>query len=306
MIEGRDHGAYLNGFGAGRWWSFRWTARIFRWVTVAGLLASAPAGAVDLKSIIGGVTQNAGKILHQRDALLGNVTSAQERQMGRAAVAVLLGAAPLVKDRQAQAYINRVGLWIAMQSERPTLPWRFGILDDHTINAFAAPGGYVLVTRGLFVRFRSESELAGVLAHEIAHVLARHHVNAMVAKARSGLLLDIAKDASGHQGVLPNALLAATKSLYASGLDQGDEFEADRMGVALAARAGYDPRGLSRTLTALKAVSGNPQLLGFMTSTHPPFGQRISTIERIMAGGLGNLSGKSPTRHLAAAQARLR
>ncbi|HWU81844.1 MAG TPA: M48 family metalloprotease, partial [Methylophilaceae bacterium] len=110
-----------------------------------------------------------------------------EAEIGSGVAANLLGAAPLVQDDKLQAYVSRLGWWLAMQTERADLSWRFGVLDSDTVNAFAAPGGYVFITRGLLLRMRNEAELAGVLSHEIAHVLKRHHLNAIQKNARTGL-----------------------------------------------------------------------------------------------------------------------
>src|SRR4051812_44982087 len=103
----------------------------------------------------------------------------EEVLVGRDLAGQILGAAPLVNDPELQAYVNRVGRWIASQGERPNLPWHFGVVETAGINAFAAPGGYVLVTRGLYEILDNESQLAGVLGHEIGHVIKRHHVELM-------------------------------------------------------------------------------------------------------------------------------
>lgn len=123
----------------------------------------------------------------------------EEADIGRESAAVLLGAAPLLDDARVQAYVNKVGLWVALQSDRPDLKWRFAVLDDADINAFAAPGGYVFITKGLLARLRNESELAGVLAHEIGHVVATHHLIAIRKEARvklAGMAIQAALDKS--------------------------------------------------------------------------------------------------------------
>src|SRR5579859_6825435 len=107
---------------------------------------------------------------------VGNVPEADEVKIGRQIAGNLLGAAPLVKNPALQAYVNRVGRWVASQSERPDLKWTFGVIESRDVNAFAAPGGYVFVTQGLYRLLRDEAELAGVLAHEIAHVNKKHHL----------------------------------------------------------------------------------------------------------------------------------
>ena len=84
---------------------------------------------------------------------------------------LLLQQAPLLDNAGVQAYVNQVGRWVALNSERPDLPWRFGVLDSSVVGAYAAPGGYVFVTSGMLAQMGSEAELAGVLAHEVAHVV---------------------------------------------------------------------------------------------------------------------------------------
>ena len=115
----------------------------------------------------------------------GHIDEAREIEIGRQLAAVLLGSKPLHSDMALQRYVNRLGRWISLQSSRPQLPWSFGVLDDPGFNAFAAPGGYIFVTKGLVDRV-DEAELAGILAHEITHVV-RHHLNALRTKARAGL-----------------------------------------------------------------------------------------------------------------------
>ena len=95
-----------------------------------------------------------------------------------------------MKNEALQRYVNRVGRWLTLHTERPGLPWHFGVLDHPNVNAFAAPGGYIFVTRGLVEKMHSEAELAGVLAHEIAHVLRKHHLNAIQKAAGTGMVAD--------------------------------------------------------------------------------------------------------------------
>lgn len=211
-----------------------------------------------------------------------------EAEIGHGVAANLLGAAPLVQDEKLQAYVNRLGWWLAAQTERADLPWRFGVLDSDGINAFAAPGGYVFVTRGLLLRMRSEAELAGVLAHEIAHVLKRHHLQAIQKNARTGLLADLASlaaDNSQHAALADKAIGAGTE-LYARGLDKDDEFEADRMGVVIAARAGYDPYGLPAVLQTLDAMNVQDSNLALMFKTHPTPQKRLELLDGLMSGSM--------------------
>src|SRR5512145_3274440 len=116
-----------------------------------------------------------------------DISEPDEIEMGGGVASNILGAAPLLQNRDVQQYVNNIGRWLAMQTERPDLPWEFGVLDDDDVNAFAAPGGYVLITKGLLTQMHSEAELAGVLAHEISHVLQKHHLKAIKQGARTGL-----------------------------------------------------------------------------------------------------------------------
>jgi predicted Zn-dependent protease len=95
------------------------------------------------------------------------LTEAQEIQLGHGIASNLLGAAPLLDNKQVQSYVNQVGRWVSLQTERPDLPWEFGVLDSNDLNAFATPGGTIFITKGLMQHLTNESELAGVLAHEM-------------------------------------------------------------------------------------------------------------------------------------------
>ena len=110
------------------------------------------------------------------DKMRGKVSTDDEIDMGNKLIAGLLGAAPLVKNDALQQYVNDVGSWIAAQTKRKKLPWRFGVIDSTGVNAFAAPGGQILITAGLYQLLENEAQLAGVLAHEIAHVVDKHHL----------------------------------------------------------------------------------------------------------------------------------
>ena len=212
------------------------------------------------------------------------VDQPQEVALGRDVAARLLGAAPLVADERVQHYVNSVGRWLALHTERPGLPWHFGVLDTDTVNAFATPGGNVFVTRGLYARLRSEAELAGVLAHEISHVLRKHHLMAMQKNARTGLAADALALALADRGnsEARNKLISAGTELYARGLDKSDELEADRLGVVIAARSGYDAYGLPAVLQTLEAINPGDSSLALMFKTHPAPAERLDALAQTM------------------------
>ena len=211
---------------------------------------------------------------------LREVKEPEEIQIGQSMTETLLGARPLYDDAQLQRYVNEVGLWVARQSERPTLAWHFGVNDSDHINAFAAPGGFVIITKGMMKQLRNEAELAGVLGHEVAHVIQKHHLKALRKTAFADLLGEGLTAASDNRNTeLVRKLTGPTKELYARGLDKSDEFEADRMGVVLATRAGYDPYGLPAVLSTLASADPKDNFLTLLTKTHPLPQARLDRLE---------------------------
>ncbi|MFN4117214.1 M48 family metalloprotease [Acidovorax sp.] len=253
--------------------------------------------------ILGAVTGGGGNAA-QGDDLIGmlsrsveSIDEPREIQIGRQLAAVLLGSKPLHPDMALQRYVNQLGRWISLQSERPNLPWTFVVLDDPGYNAFAAPGGYVFVTKGLIDRCADEAELAGILAHEITHVTGKHHLHAMRKTAQSGLLTQlvasqIKTNAVGN--VVASQVLALGRNLYARGLDQTDEYEADRVGVALATRAGFDPYGLVAVLQQLRTATPDNPMFTLALATHPPAQARLDQLELAMGKNLDGFTGAAP------------
>ncbi|NEX62933.1 M48 family metallopeptidase [Noviherbaspirillum galbum] len=276
--------------------------------TLAALLLCASTGAMaQLPFAIPGLDKLSDKLGSKLGNLnlentLGNLTKAakdtdesEEIRLGQEFAATLLGAKPLAPDPALQQYVNALGRWLALQTERPDLPWTFGVLDDPGFNAFATPGGYVFVTRGLVARMRNEAELAGVLAHEIGHVLKKHHLRAVQKQAGMALVSDVIGASNrGSNGPHPEAraaLLNVGRKLYVSGLDKDDEFEADRLGVVIAARAGYDAFGLPAVLQMLQAQNGSAGEFALLFRTHPAPATRIQMLDRQMGDRFDRLPG---------------
>jgi predicted Zn-dependent protease len=189
--------------------------------------------------------------------------------------------------------VNRVGRWVALQSERPELPWHFGVIESASINAFAAPGGYILVTRGLYELLDNEAQLAGVLGHEIAHVVARHHISVM---QKSAFVSAGARAAQrDNRAAFVNSLIGNGAEIFARGLDKEAEFEADRHGVTLAARAGYNPYALVDVLQKMQARGSNDPTLALLFETHPAPADRLSKLGSALTPRVAALpSGRQP------------
>jgi beta-barrel assembly-enhancing protease len=248
-----------------------------------------PSGSDIAKSVLSGYSLGgvnlgsaAGVAMSANDALR-EISEPEEIAMGNDIAAALLGAAPLVSSRDQQIYVNDVGRWLALHSGRPDLPWKFGILDASTVNAFATPGGNVFVSRGLIAQMHSESELAGVLAHEISHVVLKHHLKDIQKNATKNMALDIASlKAGGLAGQAAQAVARVGLEGFVRGLSREDEMQADRLGVVIAARAGYDPYGLPIVLQTLAALPQDDSSLGQFLHTHPAPSDRLAALEAEM------------------------
>lgn len=178
-------------------------------------------------------------------------------------------------------YVNLIGRTVADVSDRPELTYRFAILDSREQNAFAAPGGYIFVTIGLLRTLENEAELAGVLAHEVAHVTQKHMLKTI---QRSAILANVSEFSLSAMNEDPqlfsNVIEAATEALFEKGLDKELEFEADVVGIEYAYRAGYNPNGLRDYLTTLQGQEGRATSRFF--STHPSTSLRLSKVKEVL------------------------
>jgi beta-barrel assembly-enhancing protease len=217
-------------------------------------------------------------------AYAADINEAREIEIGDELAVTLLEGGKLLNNDRAQEYVNQVGRWLTTGTERVDLPWQFGIMDRTEIGAYPLPGGKVLITRGMLKKLTSEAELAGVLAHEIAHVVKRHQLKTMAAE--------------GGQDKLGAINFPMDRTL---------EFEADRMAAVIMARAGYDANAYLNVLRTLQNDRSNDQGLSMLTAVHPPIKDRIAELAPVVAkiaksaqpdkgrerfqAALGNLSG---------------
>jgi len=215
---------------------------------------------------------------------LSLVSEQQEIQMGRQGAQQVAQQVGLVKDQALQNYVQSVGSSIATKSERPNLPWTFRAVDDPSPNAFALPGGYVFVTRGLLDLMNNEAELASVLGHEIGHVTARHSVHQMSEQQLAQLALGV--------GAILSPTVAQLGDVASQGLgllflkySRDDERQADDLGFRYALNQGYDVRYMDdvfRSLQRLGDASKESPLPSWL-ATHPGEAERIQTIDSKLA-----------------------
>lgn len=181
----------------------------------------------------------------------------------------------VVQDPAVHKYVSMVGLTLAKLTERPDLPWTFIVLDTDGVNAFASPGGYVHITRGALGLIQNEAELAGVLGHEIGHVVRKHTINAI---RKNNAVKDAAGAAASRSELLASVGTAVYDNVLENSYDRGDENDADHVGVELAAKAGYQSGGLSAFLERLDDRNKDQVERNGLFASHPATKERIEKI----------------------------
>jgi predicted Zn-dependent protease len=255
--------------------SFSSPARLAAMVAAAGLLAACATNPVSGK----------------RELAL--ISESDEIAMGRAAAEEVEQTIGLVDDPGLQSYVRRIGLDMAKASQRPDLPWTFGVVDDPTPNAFALPGGFIYVTRGMATLVRSEAELAAILGHEIGHVTARHSVQAISQQQLAQLGLGIG-------GLLIpeiqpfGGLIGAGLGLLFLQHGRDAERQADDLGFQYAVGRGYAGTEMADVFRSLERLEDPERsALPSFLRTHPSPGERVGTLEAkvaaLPAGQRGNI-----------------
>jgi predicted Zn-dependent protease len=209
------------------------------------------------------------------------MSEAQEIQLGKELDAEVRRTMRTYDDPELQSYVEQIGLRLAAVSPRPSLPWHFTIVDQTAVNAFALPGGYIYITRGILPFLDSEAELAGVVGHEIAHVAARHAARAYTRSTEANIGLSVLS--IFVPGARPFTGLADTAfGVLFLKHSRNDELQADRLGADYAAKGGWDPHGLAGMLATLsrldEADSSSRGVPGWL-STHPDPGDRVQRVQ---------------------------
>jgi predicted Zn-dependent protease len=192
----------------------------------------------------------------------------------------------VVQDAAVHKYVTLVGRTVTEKSTKPNLPWTFIVLDTDAVNAFAAPHGYVHITRGALALMKDESELAGVLAHEIVHVAEEHTIDAL---KKNTLKSAAAEEVSGGNALIEFLANAAYNNILDNAYSRGDEGAADTIGITLISKAGYAPQGLGAFLTTLAERNKSATEKRGLFSSHPEMQARqdklTSTITKSKLAG---------------------
>jgi predicted Zn-dependent protease len=210
------------------------------------------------------------------------VSEAQEIAMGQQADPEVRQEYGVAEGEALQNYVKTLGRKLAGVSHRPNLEWQFTVVDSPVVNAFAIPGGYVYITRGILAYLGNEAELAGVVGHEIGHVTARHSVTQITHQQLAQIGLGVGGALSPGLGQLGEAAQSGLGLLFLR-FSRDDEREADRLGVEYSARASYDPRQISNffeVLGRLSSANDRETTPGFL-STHPDPPERVQTTRNV-------------------------
>ena len=260
------------------------------------LLALALAGCGG-RMDVGSIVQSAQTMVTQGPGALtgafADMDEPQEIELGRAITANIGSRYKLLRDPALTRYVAQVGNAVAARSERPDLRYYFAVLDAPEVNAFAAPGGFVFVTRGALALMRDEAMLAGVLGHEVAHVALRHGVDAVKAAKRKDLaVLGLQQglrftSAAPFTQAISLAADTVAEQIVLKGFSRVEEEAADRAGFQYARAAGYDAAGLRDFLAALVQRGAGDTRTATFFSTHPGTEDRVKEQEKLLADAPG-------------------
>lgn len=204
---------------------------------------------------------------------------------GRVLAARILGKYAYYENDKLNNYVNKIGKGLAQFANRPEIEFKFAVVDSESINAFAAPGGYVFITKGAIQQMEDEAELAAVIAHEIAHITERHIVKELNIKGTdaspaSGFAQVLGGGSGAVKAVFTQMVDQAADILFEKGLKHQDEFDSDKVATLIITSAGYDSLALKRYLIKISNTENETKGI---TSTHPSFGERIKNVDLILA-----------------------
>jgi predicted Zn-dependent protease len=235
------------------------------------ILAAAPPAFAQL----GGVLNRAQQVREQVNGIV--ISDQDEQQIGAGVSEKVRTRYGVAQDPAVHKYVSLVGLALAKASTRPNLPWTFIVLDTDGVNAFAAPGGYIHITRGALALVKDEAELAGVLAHEITHVTEKHTISAI---QKNKLVAAGANETLKGNAALLNQYVDKAFELVYAGFGRGEELEADSKGIVLVNKVGYGPAGLGGFLTKVADRNKSSKEKQGLFASHPEMQERLDKLSK--------------------------
>ncbi len=220
-----------------------------------------------------------GKILDKAQKQFSDleITEKEEIELGKAISEKIRTVYGVQQDAEATRYVTLVGMVAAQKSTRPNLPYQFIILDSNSVNAFAAPGGYIHITRGALATMKDEAELAGVLGHEIAHVTEKHTLKGLQ-KMKGLELAEGQTSLSGNSEVFKKVVDKASDAIL-QGFGRAEELDSDKVGVRFSAACGWAPVGLVGFLNTLKGKNESSSAKAGLFASHPETQERIDKLQ---------------------------
>lgn len=249
---------------------------------LAALFVAATASPA--RAQLGGILKGANKAVDAKNKVDDfKVSDEEEKQLGEQVSLQLRNRFGVLQDEKATRYVTLVGTILAQASTKPKLDWKFIVLDTDGVNAYAAPGGFVHVTKGLLGLMKNEAELAGVLGHEVTHVTERHTINAI----KQGKVVNMTGEAAGSGGglgqqVISRLAAAAFNKIFEGEFSQKDENESDKVGTQLANKVGYSPTGIADVLKKIQARNGARQDRNGMFASHPSMKERLENNAKLI------------------------
>jgi len=248
----------------------------FVFTILAATLVASPAAAQ-----IGGIGKGLSIAKKANDVRELRMTDEEEQQLGKNVSERIRARYGVAQDAGVHRYVSLVGLALAQGSTRPALPWTFIVLDTDGVNAFAAPGGYVHITRGALALMKSEAELAGVLGHEIIHITEKHTVRAI--QKNQAVQMGASETLAGSAALMDRVVTAVYDNIVERGFGRAEENESDELGVTLANKTGYAPAGLNGFLTTLKDRNKDAKEKRGLFASHPEMDDRLDRIKKLIA-----------------------
>jgi len=250
-------------------------------LTVAALIAPVSANEAGQLGKIGGIAKRAQQFRELQ------VTEEEEQQIGAGVSQKVRERYGVVQDAAVHRYVALVGGVLAQASSRPALPWTFVVLDTDAVNAFAAPGGFVHITRGALALVQSEAELAGVLGHEIVHITEKHTIGAL--QKNKSIQMGASETLSGNAALLNKVVDNVYLDIIEKGFGRSEENESDEKGVVFANTVGYAPQGLGAFLTRLQERNKDAQEKRGLFASHPEMKDRLDRLaKQIKNSGLSS------------------